>query len=42
MPDPAMIFSQIFGGDAFVDWIGEISLGKDVSKAFVSSCGFRF
>ncbi|KAM0750843.1 DnaJ-domain-containing protein [Meredithblackwellia eburnea MCA 4105] len=34
MPDPGQLFSQLFGGAAFVDWIGEISLGKDVSKAF--------
>lgn len=26
----------MFGGKAFEDWIGEISLGKEVSKAFVS------
>lgn len=34
MPDPGAMFSQMFGGRAFEDWIGEISLGKDVSKAF--------
>jgi len=34
MPDPGQMFSQMFGGKAFEDWIGEISLGKDVSKAF--------
>lgn len=27
----------MFGGKAFLDWIGEISLGKDVSKAFEQS-----
>ncbi|KAI5477018.1 hypothetical protein MNV49_006976 [Pseudohyphozyma bogoriensis] len=37
MPDPGQMFSQLFGGDAFMDWIGEISLGKDVSKAFEMS-----
>ena len=30
--DPAEFFSTIFGGDAFVDWIGEISLMKDLTK----------
>jgi curved DNA-binding protein CbpA len=30
--DPAEFFGMIFGGDAFVDWIGEISLMKDLSK----------
>ncbi|TNY24400.1 X-domain of DnaJ-containing-domain-containing protein [Rhodotorula diobovata] len=34
MPDPGQLFSQMFGGKAFEDWIGEISLGKEVSKAF--------
>ncbi|ORY57918.1 X-domain of DnaJ-containing-domain-containing protein [Pseudomassariella vexata] len=29
--DPAEFFSTIFGGDAFVDWIGEISLMKDLT-----------
>lgn len=29
--DPAEFFSAIFGGDAFVDWIGEISLMKDLT-----------
>lgn len=28
MPDPGQMFSQMFGGKAFEDWIGEISLGK--------------
>lgn len=37
MPDPGQMFSQMFGGKAFEDWIGEISLGKDVSKAFESA-----
>jgi X-domain of DnaJ-containing/DnaJ domain len=30
--DPAEFFSTIFGGEAFVDLIGEISLMKDISK----------
>ncbi|KAF8471683.1 X-domain of DnaJ-containing-domain-containing protein [Kalaharituber pfeilii] len=30
--DPAEFFSMIFGGDAFVDLIGEISLMKDLTK----------
>ena len=30
--DPAEYFTQIFGGDAFKDWIGEISLMKDLTK----------
>ncbi|PHH74863.1 hypothetical protein CDD82_4740 [Ophiocordyceps australis] len=29
--DPAEFFSSIFGGEAFVDWIGEISLIKDMT-----------
>ncbi|KAL2757026.1 hypothetical protein ACRALDRAFT_1041484 [Sodiomyces alcalophilus JCM 7366] len=29
--DPAEFFSSIFGGDAFIDWIGEISLMKDLT-----------
>ncbi|CAK7212259.1 DnaJ-like protein [Sporothrix curviconia] len=29
--DPSEFFSSIFGGDAFVDWIGEISLMKDLT-----------
>lgn len=37
MTDPGAIFSQLFGGDSFRDWIGELSLGKDVSKAFEMS-----
>ncbi|KAI1131856.1 DnaJ domain-containing protein [Nemania abortiva] len=31
--DPAEFFSSIFGGEAFVDWIGEISLMKDINTA---------
>ncbi|KAI1264916.1 DnaJ domain-containing protein [Xylariaceae sp. FL1019] len=31
--DPAEFFSSIFGGEAFVDWIGEISLMKDLNNA---------
>ncbi|KAF3480588.1 uncharacterized protein GIQ15_05935 [Arthroderma uncinatum] len=30
--DPAELFGMIFGGEAFVDWIGEISLMKDLTK----------
>ncbi|KAG0643419.1 X-domain of DnaJ-containing-domain-containing protein [Tuber brumale] len=30
--DPGEFFSMIFGGDAFVDWIGEISLMKDLTR----------
>ncbi|KAF2643251.1 DnaJ-domain-containing protein [Massarina eburnea CBS 473.64] len=30
--DPAEFFTMIFGGDAFMDWIGEISLMKDLTK----------
>ena len=30
--DPSEFFTMIFGGDAFVDLIGEISLMKDLSK----------
>lgn len=29
--DPGEFFTSIFGGDAFVDWIGEISLMKDLT-----------
>ncbi|KAH7313495.1 X-domain of DnaJ-containing-domain-containing protein [Stachybotrys elegans] len=29
--DPAEFFTSIFGGEAFVDWIGEISLMKDMT-----------
>lgn len=31
--DPAEFFTSIFGGEAFVDWIGEISLMKDMTTA---------
>ena len=31
--DPAELFTLIFGGDAFTDLIGEISLMKDLAKA---------
>lgn len=30
--DPGQLFATLFGGERFVDWIGEISLGKDFSK----------
>ncbi|KAH9863248.1 hypothetical protein IAQ61_009525 [Plenodomus lingam] len=30
--DPSEFFTMIFGGEAFVDWIGEISLMKDLNK----------
>ncbi|KAF2007289.1 DnaJ-domain-containing protein [Amniculicola lignicola CBS 123094] len=30
--DPAEFFTMIFGGEAFADWIGEISLMKDLTK----------
>ncbi|KZZ87609.1 Heat shock protein DnaJ [Ascosphaera apis ARSEF 7405] len=30
--DPSEFFNMIFGGDAFVDWIGEISLMRDLTK----------
>ncbi|ORY04686.1 X-domain of DnaJ-containing-domain-containing protein [Clohesyomyces aquaticus] len=30
--DPAEFFTTIFGGDSFGDWIGEISLMKDLTK----------
>ena len=29
--DPSEFFTSIFGGEAFVDWIGEISLMKDLT-----------
>ena len=29
--DPAEFFTSIFGGEAFVDWIGEITLMKDLT-----------
>ncbi|KAF2858517.1 DnaJ-domain-containing protein, partial [Piedraia hortae CBS 480.64] len=31
--DPAEFFNMIFGGEAFVDWIGEISMMKDLGKS---------
>lgn len=31
--DPAEFFGMIFGGEAFVDWIGEISLMKDLTRS---------
>ncbi|KAH6620077.1 X-domain of DnaJ-containing-domain-containing protein [Boeremia exigua] len=30
--DPSEFFTMIFGGEAFLDWIGEISLMKDLTK----------
>ncbi|KAF2877153.1 X-domain of DnaJ-containing-domain-containing protein [Massariosphaeria phaeospora] len=30
--DPAEFFTMIFGGDAFTDWIGEITLMKDLTR----------
>ncbi|KAB8337203.1 hypothetical protein FH972_021505 [Carpinus fangiana] len=30
--DPSEFFGMIFGGEAFVDWIGEISLMKDITR----------
>lgn len=30
--DPAEFFAKAFGGDAFVDWIGEISLMKEMTS----------
>lgn len=30
--DPSEFFTMIFGGDAFLDWIGEIALMKDLTK----------
>jgi curved DNA-binding protein CbpA len=30
--DPSEFITMIFGGEAFVDWIGEISLMKDLTK----------
>ncbi|KAK4124264.1 DnaJ-domain-containing protein [Parathielavia appendiculata] len=29
--DPAEFFTTIFGGEAFIDWVGEISLMKDLT-----------
>ncbi|KAK4508084.1 hypothetical protein PRZ48_001822 [Zasmidium cellare] len=31
--DPAEFFTMIFGGEAFHDWIGEISMMKDLTKS---------
>lgn len=31
--DPAEFFTMIFGGEAFEDWIGEISMMKDLTKS---------
>ena len=31
--DPAEFFAVIFGGEAFQDWIGEISMMKDLTKS---------
>lgn len=31
--DPAEFFGMIFGGEAFADWIGEISLMKDLTRS---------
>lgn len=31
--DPAEFFTMIFGGDSFKDWIGELSMLNDLSKA---------
>lgn len=31
--DPAEFFTMIFGGEAFADWIGEISMMKDLTKS---------
>jgi len=31
--DPAEFFTMIFGGEAFTDWIGEISMMKDLTKS---------
>jgi X-domain of DnaJ-containing len=32
LEDPSEFFSMIFGGDAFLDYIGELSLMKDLTK----------
>ncbi|MBW0498187.1 hypothetical protein O181_037902 [Austropuccinia psidii MF-1] len=37
MEDPGKLFETMFGGEKFRDWIGEISLGKDIGKAFETS-----
>ncbi|KAI7534647.1 hypothetical protein KC316_g16484, partial [Hortaea werneckii] len=31
--DPSEFFTMIFGGEAFTDWIGEISMMKDLTKS---------
>ncbi|OQO12769.1 hypothetical protein B0A48_02233 [Cryoendolithus antarcticus] len=31
--DPSEFFTMIFGGEAFADWIGEISLMKDLTRS---------
>ncbi|KAJ9626988.1 DnaJ-like protein [Taxawa tesnikishii (nom. ined.)] len=31
--DPAEMFAMIFGGEAFTDWIGEISMMKDLERS---------
>ena len=31
--DPSEFFTMIFGGEAFQDWIGEISLMKDLTRS---------
>jgi len=31
--DPGQLFAQLFGGERFYHWIGEISMGKDFTKA---------
>lgn len=31
--DPAEFFTTVFGGDSFKDWIGELSMLQDLSKA---------
>lgn len=36
MPDPGQMFASLFGGKAFEDWIGEISLGKVRHRDLVS------
>lgn len=37
--DPEEIFSQLFGGERFLDIIGEISLGKDMKEALQNEGG---
>jgi hypothetical protein len=39
MADPSEMFGQLFGGDAFKEWVGEISLIKDfMQQAEVMMC----